>query len=134
MPSSFEKVSNNIIYRFGLKISDYMTLSLLWLLLSLPVVTSQTASAAVYFATYKKFYKHSDDVTANFFKAFKSNIKHGLLISIIYIIYTVIAVANILFGYYGFGDIKLPEYYFPVSFIGLIPIVFTLPFVPGKIR
>lgn len=129
MPSSFEKVSNNIIYRFGLKISDYMTLSLLWLLLSLPVVTSQTASAAVYFATYKKFYKHSDDVTANFFKAFKSNIKHGLLISIIYIIYTVIAVANILFGYYGFGDIKLPEYYFPVSFIGLIPIVFTLPFV-----
>lgn len=129
MPSSFDKVSNNIIYRFGLKITDYMTLSLLWLLLSIPVVTSQTASAAVYYATYKKFYKHSDDVTANFFKGFKSNIKHGSIISLLYIIYTSIAVANILFGYYGFGNIKLPDYYFPISFVGLFPIVFTLPFV-----
>ena len=79
MPSSFDKVSNNIIYKFGLKITDYMTLSLLWLLLSLPVVTSQTASAAVYYASYKKFYKHSDDVTANFFKAFKGNIRNGII-------------------------------------------------------
>ena len=129
MPSSFDKVSNNIIYKFGLKITDYMTLSLLWLLLSLPVVTSQTASAAVYYASYKKFYKHSDDVTANFFKAFKGNIRNGLIISLIYIIYSAIATANILFGYYGYGNIKLPDFYFPLSFIGLIPIVFTLPFV-----
>ena len=61
--------------------------------------------------------------------SFKSNIKQGIIINLIYLIYTIITAANIFIGYFGIGDVKLPSFYFPLSLLLILPLIFSFPFV-----
>ena len=125
----YNKVTNSRFYSFGDKLGDIMILSLLWLVFCIPVVTAVPSTAALYYAVRRRRVKHSGSPKSDFFKSFKENIKQGTIINIIYVLYSAVAVLNILIGYYGIGNIKMPDFYFPTSFILLIPIVFTYPFV-----
>ena len=59
----------------------------------------------------------------------KDNLKNGIIVHLIYLIYSAVIGFNIYFAFFGWGDIRLPDWYIIVSFIPLLPIIFTLPFV-----
>ena len=62
-------------------------------------------------------------------RSLKENLKNGILINLIYMIFSAVALFNIYFAFNGFGGTKLPDWYTVVSFVPLLPIIFTLPFV-----
>lgn len=127
MNSFYEKISKSRFYAFGDKLGDLLIASVLWLLLCLPIVTFIPSTAALYYTKHK--HKSSgESVSKLFMRSFKRNLKQGVIINILYLLYSCIAGMSIFFGYFGIGDIKLPDMYFPFSFVTLIPIVFTMPF------
>ncbi|MBO7449637.1 MAG: YesL family protein [Clostridiales bacterium] len=129
MEDFFRKITNSRFYRFGDKLGDIMALSLLWFVFSIPLITFVPSCSALYYAINRRKEKESDTPSKDFLHSFKTNLKQGSVIGLIYLIYTAIAVGNILIGRYGIGNVKLPSFYFPLSFILLLPIIFSLPFV-----
>ena len=60
-------------------LGDFVMLSLLWTLFSLPVVTLGPASAALYDAAVHSIRRGEDTVLARFFSTFKNELKEGVL-------------------------------------------------------
>jgi uncharacterized membrane protein YesL len=83
----------------------------------------------LYFTVYCKYQKRSDSLSKDFMRSFRENLKNGIIIHMLYLIYGAVAGFNIWFAINGLGDIKLPDWYLLVSFLPLLPVVFTLPFV-----
>lgn len=127
MDNFYKKISNSRFYSFGDKLGDIIIMSVLWLIFSLPIVTFIPSSAALYYSV-KRIKTSGLSASKLFMSSFKDNLKQGVLINITYLLYSIIPTACIFFGYFGIGDVKLPDTYFPFSFITLIPIVFTMPF------
>ena len=129
MKKSFEHITNSWLYRASKMIGDIVIMSLLFLLCCLPVVTIGASASALYFTVYCKYQKRSDTLSKDFMRSFKENLKEGIIIHILYLIYSAVAGFNIWFAIFGLGDIRLPDWYLLVSFLPLLPIIFTLPFV-----
>jgi uncharacterized membrane protein YesL len=72
------------------KATDLIIISLYWLLLCLPIITIIPATTALYYSSVKAVRRDRGNLTSEFFKAFKLNLKRGMLISVIYIIAVVI--------------------------------------------
>ena len=129
MKKSFEHITNSWLYRVSKMIGDIVIMSLLFLVCCLPVVTIGASASALYFTVYCKYQKRSDSLSKDFMRSFKENLKNGIIIHMLYLIYGAVAGFNIWFAINGLGDIKLPDWYLLVSFLPLLPVVFTLPFV-----
>lgn len=129
MKKSFEHITNSWLYRASKMIGDIVIMSLLFLLCCLPVVTIGASASALYFTVYCKYQKRSDTLSKDFMRSFKENLKEGIIIHLLYLIYSAVAGFNIWFAIFGLGDIRLPDWYLLVSFLPLLPIIFTLPFV-----
>lgn len=129
MDDFYRKVTKGRFYKFGEKLSELMTLSLLWFVFCIPVITFIPSCAALYYATRKRKYNKSGAPSKDFMHSLKSNIKQGIVINIIYLLYCLITAANIFIGYFGIGDIKLPSFYFPISLLLILPLIFSFPFV-----
>lgn len=129
MKKSFEHITNSWLYRVSKMIGDIVIMSLLFLVCCLPVVTIGASASALYFTVYCKYQKRSDSLSKDFMRSFKENLKNGIIIHMLYLIYGAVAGFNIWFAINGLGDIKLPDWYLLVSFLPLLPIVYTLPFV-----
>jgi len=129
MKKSFDHIQNSWLYRLSKAIGDVVIISCLFLLFCLPVVTIGASVTALYYTVYRKFKKHSDEVTKDFIRSLKENLKNGIIINLIYMIFSAIVGFNIYFAFNGFGGTKLPDWYTVVSFVPLLPIIFTLPFV-----
>ena len=129
MKNSFEHITNSWLYKAGKAIGDVVIISLLFVLFCLPVVTVGVSISALYYTVYRRYTKKSDDISRDFISAVKANLKNGIIIHIIYSVYSAIAGFNIYFAFFGFRGIKLPEWYTLISFIPVLPLVFTLPFL-----
>ena len=129
MKKSFEHITNSWLYRVSKMIGDIVIMSLLFLVCCLPVVTIGASASALYFTVYCKYQKRSDSLSKDFMRSFKENLKNGIIIHMLYLIYGAVAGFDIWFAINGLGDIKLPDWYLLVSFLPLLPVVFTLPFV-----
>ena len=129
MKKSFDHIQNSWLYRLSKVIGDVVIISCLFLLFCLPVVTIGASVTALYYTVYRKFYKKSDEASKDFMRSLKENLKNGILINLIYMIFSAVALFNIYFAFNGFGGTKLPDWYTVVSFVPLLPIIFTLPFV-----
>lgn len=126
---SLDHITNSWLYRTCKVIGDVVTISALFLLFCLPVVTIGASVTALYYTVYRKYYKKSDSISKDFMHSLKDNLKSGIIIHIIYLIYSAVVGFNIYFAFFGWGDIRLPDWYMIVSLLPLLPIVFTLPFV-----
>lgn len=124
----YTKISNSFFYNIGEILGDIMIASILWLLCCLPVVTIIPSTSALYYVC-RNYRESGLSVTKLFFKAFRKSFKQGAFLSLIYVLYAFISGSSIFFAIYGIGDVKLPAFYLPFSFITLLPILFTLPFV-----
>ena len=129
MKKSFDHIQNSWLYRLSKAIGDVVIISCLFLLFCLPVVTIGASVTALYYTVYRKFYKKSDEVSKDFMRSIKDNLKNGVIIHLIYLFYSAVIGFNIFFALNGFGGVTLPDWYTLVSFVPLLPIIFTLPFI-----
>lgn len=66
------------------KIIDLVVLSILWTLCSAPLVTMGAASAALYYAVTKSVRCQRGHAAKDFWRAFKSNLKRGILFELVW--------------------------------------------------
>lgn len=66
------------------KIIDLVVLSILWTLCSAPLVTMGAASAALYYALTKSVRCQRGHAAKDFWRAFKSNLKRGILFELVW--------------------------------------------------
>ena len=129
MKNSFDRITNSWLYKAGKAVGDVVIISLFFVLFCLPVVTIGVSISALYYTVYRKYTKKSDDISKDFFRAVRSNLKNGIIIHIIYSLYSAIVGFNIYFALFGFRGVRLPEWYTLVSFIPLLPLIFSVPFL-----
>lgn len=128
MDSSFDKVTKSRLYELGENLWDIIALSVLWILFSIPVITSAASSAALYYAVNRRYRKISDAPVKDFFRSFKSNLIQGIPLSLLVTLFGGFIIFNIRAARYGFGDLLLPEWYLPLAIIMFIPYTIIYPF------
>lgn len=100
---------DNPVIRFIIKIFDCMVLSVLWVLLSLPVITMGAASTALYASVYHYIRKDEEYLWKSFWTAFRGNVKRStlawlpLLAMILFLIYDVLALRALIQNGHPFG-------------------------------
>lgn len=129
MKNSFEHITNSRLYKIGEVIGNVVIMSALFLLFSLPIVTIGASASALYYTVYLKYNKKSDSITQDFIRSFKDNLKNGIIINLIYIIYSAAVGFNIYFAIFGLVGTRLPDWYTIVAFVPVIPVIFSMPFV-----
>lgn len=72
----------NLFFRILSRGVDLVGLSLLWVLLCLPVVTAGPATAALYYTVVKTFRHKKDEAFGMYLKAFCSNLKQGIPVTL----------------------------------------------------
>ena len=108
------------------KITDLLIISLYWLLLCIPVITIIPATAALYYAAVKAVRRDRGNLTSEYFKAFKQNLKQGILVSIVFLV-----IGVVLYTCYDFArgvgvDTGLGKLYVTVTIVATI--LFTMLF------
>ena len=78
--------SEGPLMTYLIKIRDWMFLSVLWLICSLPVITFGVSTTAMYYVTLKMAKNEEVPVMKSFFKSFKENFKQGVLLTLIVLI------------------------------------------------
>ena len=68
------------------RITDYIFLSLFWLLCCIPVVTIGASTAALYDASYRAFRKNERNSWQRFFAVFRDNWKAGILPTVVFLL------------------------------------------------
>lgn len=129
MKKSFDQITNSWLYKTSQAVGDVVIISVLFLLFCIPIVTIGPSITALYYTVYRKYQKKSDSLSKDFIRSFKDNLKNGIAINLIYLTYLAVAGFNIYFAFNGLGSVKLPDWYTVVSFIPLLPVIFTMPFV-----
>ena len=129
MKKSFDHVTNSWLYRTCKVIGDAVLISALFLLFCLPVVTIGASVTALYYTVYRKYKKKNDEITKDFMHSLKDNLKDGIIIHLLYTVFCAVAGFNIFVAFNGFGSVKLPDWYTVASFVPLLPVIFSLPFV-----
>ncbi|MDD3959913.1 MAG: YesL family protein [Oscillospiraceae bacterium] len=127
--SVYDKVTHSKLYALGDKLGDLIILSLLWLVFSLPVITIGASTAALYHAAYRRFYRDSQTPRQDFMRSLKQNLRQGILITLIYLVYGAFLAFDIYAARNGIGNVKLPAFYEQVAYALILPVVFTLPFI-----
>ncbi len=74
---------DNPIWRFMGKVTDIFFLTLLWVFLSLPVVTIGASSSALYYVSLKMARNEESYIFQSFWKAFKENIRQSTVLWLI---------------------------------------------------
>ena len=129
MKQSFEHITNSRLYKISAGIGNVVIISALFLLFCLPVVTIGASATALYYTVYHKYHKRTDNITQEFIHSLKDNLKNGIIIHLAYTVFTAVAGFNIYFAFFGINGTRLPDWYVIVSFLPLLPVIFTMPFI-----
>ncbi len=128
--ATYESFQKNKLFIFGGKLADMMILSCLWLLCCLPVVTIGPSTAALYYSVHKRFSTDSESSnSALFFHSFKDNLKQGIALTVIYIVFCGFIVFDIVASVRGIGGFTLPEWYRMFAYVLILPVAFTLFYI-----
>ncbi len=73
-------------YKFMSRLTDVFKLNFLWLLCSLPIVTIGASTIAAFSVTLKMVDDNEGYIAKDFFKAFKANLKQGIVMSFVSIL------------------------------------------------
>ena len=80
------------------KFCDILILSILWMLFSLPVVTLGASSAALYHSVHKVLLNGEGYVFSTFWNSFRTNLKQGVLLTLILIPLAIFVVISWFFS------------------------------------
>lgn len=96
--------ADNPFNRFMSRVFDIITVNLLWLLLSLPVITIGASSIALYTMTLRMVRDEEGSLVKGFFKAFRDNFRQSIPVTIIFFILYGLAFFN-LYTALGSGNV-----------------------------
>lgn len=86
-------------FKYGTILCDLIILTIIWSLVSLPIITIGTATSALYYVTTRQLSDREGYVTRDFFKSFKQNFVTGTILTIIFALCTAILFFNITMTY-----------------------------------
>jgi len=128
--TTYEGYQKNKLFILGGKLADLMILSALWLLCCLPVVTIGSSTAALYYSVNKRLgLKAEDNPSTLFFHSFKDNLKQGILLTIIYLVFCGFIVFDISAANNGIAGFTLPEGYKMFAYVLILPVAFTVFYI-----
>lgn len=112
------------------QIANFITLSLLWLLCSIPVITIGASTSALYYVTLKMVRGEVSGVAGLYWKALKENLRYGIVFSILFV-----GVGAVLLLDYttmlqktGAAGTVLRVIFMALGFCYIITMLFTFPF------
>lgn len=82
------------VYKWGTRIADWLALSIVWALCSIPLITIGASTTALFYVTTRQVSRREGYVTRDFFKSFRQNFFRATLVYIILLIPVVLAVLN----------------------------------------
>ena len=103
------------------KITDLVTLNILWLLCCIPIITIGASTSALYQVTLQIAENRDSYITKEFFKAFRENFRQA----------TIVWLAVIVTGFVLLSDMFIISHFFTGSdmfLIGLIPALVMILF------
>lgn len=110
------------------QITDLLVAGFLWLVFSAPLVTIGPASAALYYTIVKVIRRKRETVTKSFLHAFLVNLRQGVGITLLYMVY-----GGLFFLYsylLRYGEIQGKRYMAVAGGIIIVsPLLFTLPYI-----
>lgn len=74
------------LFTFMNKVGGIIAVSFFWILGCIPLVTIGASTAAAYYAMVKVVRKETGHVPAEFWRAFKRNLKYGIIVSVILLV------------------------------------------------
>jgi uncharacterized membrane protein YesL len=83
-------------YKIGSIIADIMILGILWLVLSIPIVTSGAATTALFYVTTRRVSNKDGYLFRDFFKSFKANFVQATVSWLIILAVTAVVLINVL--------------------------------------
>lgn len=98
---------DNRFYRFLNKIVDFLLLNFLWFLFCLPVITIFPATAAMFGVVRSWLRKEEPGTTKLFITLFKDNVKHGLILGVVWALLGSLFTFNVFVGFQMDGSIKM---------------------------
>ena len=110
------------LYRFISRFWDMIKLNFLWLLCSLPIVTMGASTAAAFSITLKMVDEQEGYIAKDFFKAFKSNLKQGSMMGILFLI--AIVALWLDFQFFNLLDTN-PVIFLIMGFVGIFIVTLT---------
>lgn len=72
-------------FRIMSRVADCMILSILWFLFSLPIITAGATTASLYYCVCKVLREEQGYAVSSFWHSFRSNLKQGTLITLIFL-------------------------------------------------
>ena len=112
---------DNAFWRFMGRIGDFILLSILFLLCSIPVFTFGAALCAVYSVVFSIIEMRDSGIVKGYIKGIKQNFKHGIVLSVIFIILFGVLYADIKI----FAAMKLPQIVYYI-FLGSVFFAFII--------
>lgn len=119
------------LFRFMTKLMNLILLNILWIIFSIPIITMGTATSALYYVTLKMVKDEEGYIIRSFWKAFKQNLRQGIIIEAIFVVCGVILLGDIKFflrstNIYGYIFVAV----FSIGFIiYLFMFIYTFPLV-----
>lgn len=84
-------------FQFMNKIGNMIIITILWIIGCIPIVTIGTSTAAMYYATVKVTRKETGYITKEFFRAYKMNLKNGILLTLVWLLVAAILTLDRLY-------------------------------------
>ena len=122
---------DNRFFRFVAKLTNLILLNILWIIFSIPIITMGTSTSAVYYVTLKMVKNEEGYIIKSFWKAFKQNLKQGIIIEVILLVVGIIIYADIryfllkvnIFSYLFIPILILVAMIYIFSFIFIFPMI-----------
>lgn len=91
---SFFNMDNKFFVFMG-RVADLMILNLLCIVCCIPIVTAGPAIAAMFYVTLKMVRNEESYIVKGFFKSFRQNLKQGIIINLIMLLFGVLIITDI---------------------------------------
>lgn len=103
---------NSTFSRFMNLLGDLITISVLWFVCSVPLVTLGAASTAAYYTAAKCIRHKSGTIVASFFHSFKSNLKQSVGMTLLYALLLMVLLLDCSFFYGKTSTLSFLALYF----------------------
>lgn len=91
---SFFNMDNKFFVFMG-RVADLMILNLLCIVCCIPIVTAGPAIAAMFYVTLKMVRNEESYIVKGFFKSFRQNLRQGIIINLIMLLFGVLIITDI---------------------------------------
>lgn len=94
--NNFFNPDNKVMIAIG-HVADYMLLSILWIICSIPIFTIGASTTALYYTSLKIISGDETYITKDFFRSFKQNFKQATLLWLAFLVIGVLCVLDLIF-------------------------------------